>query len=49
VFSTACNSASVTSVVSKWWPFIVIFNWGNKKVGQVMDDNQVVFGQKMEV
>jgi hypothetical protein len=28
VFSIACNSALITSVVSKQWPFSFIFNWG---------------------
>jgi hypothetical protein len=32
VFSTAWNSASITSIVSKWRPLSFIFNQGNKKV-----------------
>jgi hypothetical protein len=31
VFSTACYSASITSVVSKWRAFSFIFNQGNRK------------------
>jgi hypothetical protein len=31
VFSTACDSASITSVVSKWRPFSFIFNRGNRE------------------
>jgi hypothetical protein len=27
VFNTACGSASITSAVSKWRPFIFIFSW----------------------
>jgi hypothetical protein len=54
VFSTACNSASITSVVSKRRPFSFIFNQGNRKVargqvrrvGWVRDDTHVIFGQK---
>jgi hypothetical protein len=46
VFSTACQSASTTSVVSKWLPFTFTFNWGNRKVGWMEDDSHVVFGQK---
>jgi hypothetical protein len=46
VFSTACISASVTSVVSKWRPFSFVFNQGNRKVGRVVDDSDVGFGKK---
>jgi hypothetical protein len=37
VFSIACNSASITSIVLKWQPFSFTFNRGNRKVagGQV--------------
>jgi hypothetical protein len=35
VFSTACDSATITSFVSKWWFFSFIFNQGNRKVGLV--------------
>jgi hypothetical protein len=31
VFSTACDSASITSTVSKWRPFSFIFNRGNRE------------------
>jgi hypothetical protein len=31
MFSTACDSASITSIVLKWWPFSFIFNWGNRE------------------
>jgi hypothetical protein len=31
VFSTACNYVSITSVVSKWWPFSFIFNQFNRE------------------
>jgi hypothetical protein len=30
-FRTACDSASIASVVSKWRPFSFIFNWGNRE------------------
>jgi hypothetical protein len=51
VFSTACDSASNTSVVSKWRPF----NQGNREKSQGPgqarrvggDDNRVVFYQKI--
>jgi hypothetical protein len=46
VFSNACDSASITSVMSKWRPFSFIFSQGNRKVGQVGDDSHVVLGQK---
>jgi hypothetical protein len=46
VFSTACNPASITAIVSKWRPFSFIFNRRNRKVGWVGDDSHVVFGQK---
>jgi hypothetical protein len=35
VFSNACNSASITSVTSKWRPFSFIFYRGNTNVGWV--------------
>jgi hypothetical protein len=31
VFSTACDSASIISVVSKWRPFSFVFNRGNRE------------------
>jgi hypothetical protein len=31
LFSTACDSASITSIVSKWRPFSFIFNQGNRE------------------
>jgi hypothetical protein len=31
LFSTACDSASITSVVSKWQSFSFIFNQGNRE------------------
>jgi hypothetical protein len=31
VFSTTCNSASVTSIVSEWRPFSFIFNQENRE------------------
>jgi hypothetical protein len=47
VFSIACNSASITSTVSKWCLFSFIFNRGKrKKVGWVGDGSHVVFGKK---
>jgi hypothetical protein len=33
MLSTVCDSASITSVVSKWRPFSFIFNWGKSTVG----------------
>jgi hypothetical protein len=49
VFSTAFDSASITSVVSKWWAF----NWWNRKITGVqirrvgwVGDNSHIFGQK---
>jgi hypothetical protein len=33
VLGTACDSASLTSIVSKWQPFSFIFNQANIKVG----------------
>jgi hypothetical protein len=47
VFSTACDSASITSVVSKWRPFSYIFSWGNRKAGWVGEDNHVDIGKKI--
>jgi hypothetical protein len=46
VFSTTCNPASITAITSKWQPFSLIFSQGNRKVGWVVDDSHVVFGQK---
>jgi hypothetical protein len=46
MFSTACDSASITLVVSKWWPFSSGSNRRNRKVGWEGDDSYVVFGQK---
>jgi hypothetical protein len=43
--STACDSASITSVVSKWQPFSFIFNREDRKGGWVGDDSHV-FSQK---
>jgi hypothetical protein len=51
VFSTVCDSASITSIVKKWHILSFIFYWGNNKVagGQVRrvrwvgDDSHVVF------
>jgi hypothetical protein len=40
VFSTACFSASIPSIVSKWWPF------SSEKNRVSGDDSNVVFGQK---
>jgi hypothetical protein len=34
VFSTACDSAAITSIVSKRWPFSFIFNRGNREKSQ---------------
>jgi hypothetical protein len=42
MFSNACGSASITSVMSKWWPSSFSFNQGNRKVGKVGDDVDVV-------
>jgi hypothetical protein len=46
VFSTASVSASITSVVSKWWLFSFILNRGNRKVEWVGNDSHVSYGQK---
>jgi hypothetical protein len=46
VFSTACDSASTTSIVSKWWLLSFIFNRGKRKVAWVEDGSHVVFGKK---
>jgi hypothetical protein len=45
VFSTACDSASIITVVSKWRPFSFIFNRGNRKVRRLGDNSHVVFGK----
>jgi ABC-type Co2+ transport system permease subunit len=34
MFSTACDSASVTSLVSKWWPLSFVFNRENREKWQ---------------
>jgi hypothetical protein len=34
VFSTACESALITSIASKWRPFSFIFNQGNREKSQ---------------
>jgi hypothetical protein len=56
VFSTACNSASMTTTVSKWQPFSFIFNRENREKfagvqvrqeGWVRDDSHIVFGKKI--
>jgi hypothetical protein len=41
VFSIACDSASVTSLVSKWRPFSLIFSWGSGD--WVGEDSHVLF------
>jgi hypothetical protein len=46
VFSTACDSALITSTVSKWWPFNFIFNREKQKRRVGGDESYVVFGQK---
>jgi hypothetical protein len=46
VFNTAYNSASITSIVSKWQPFRFIFCWGSRKQQWVGNDSHVVLGQK---
>jgi hypothetical protein len=45
-FSTACCSAFITSVVSKWRPFSFICIRGNRKVRLVEDDSRAVFCKK---
>jgi hypothetical protein len=45
VFSTSCDSALTTSIVSKWQVFSFIFSRGNRKVGWVGDEIHV-FGKK---
>jgi hypothetical protein len=49
LFSTAFDSASVTSFVSKWLPFSFILNRGNRKMSrgpsQAGDGSHVVFGK----
>jgi hypothetical protein len=42
---TACSSVSITSVVPKWRTFTFIFSCGNRKVGLVVDDGQIDFGE----
>jgi hypothetical protein len=46
VFSTACDSAPITSIASKWWPFRFIFNQWNRRVGWVGDNIHVIFWSK---
>jgi hypothetical protein len=46
VFSTACDSASTISIVSKWRPFSFISNRENRKIGCVGDSSHVVLGKK---
>jgi hypothetical protein len=48
VFSTACDSASITSIMSTRRLFSFMLNQGNK-VGWVRDDNHVIFGNKFAV
>jgi hypothetical protein len=43
VFSTACDSASITSLVSKWRHFSFIFNWETEKSAVFGDESHVVF------
>jgi hypothetical protein len=45
VFSTTCNSASITSIVSKW-RLSVLSSIGETEVGWIEDDSHVVFGTK---
>jgi hypothetical protein len=45
VFSTTCHSASITSVLSKWRPFIVIFN-GEPENSKVDEFDSDVPGKK---
>jgi hypothetical protein len=33
VFSIACDSASITTTVSKWMPFTFILNWETERYG----------------
>jgi hypothetical protein len=48
VFSIACDSASITSIVSNWRPFSFIFNRRNRgKKWWVGDDSHVAFGQEL--
>jgi hypothetical protein len=49
VFSTACDSASITSIVTKWRPFSFSFLQSGKQrsVGWVIDDSDVAFGTKL--
>jgi hypothetical protein len=48
LFSTACDSASITSIVSKWRPFSFIFSRGKQRnVGWVGDHSHVVFSKKI--
>jgi hypothetical protein len=41
-----CDSASITSVVSKWGPFSFIFSRGKRKSRMGWDDSNVVFGKE---
>jgi hypothetical protein len=40
LFSTACDSASIPQILSKWRPFSFTFNRANSKEGLV-EDSQV--------
>jgi hypothetical protein len=49
-FSTACDYAFITSILSKWRPFSFIFNRGNiEKKGGLGGDSHVVFGKNSPV
>jgi hypothetical protein len=48
LFSTACDSASITSIVSNWRPFNFIFNREQRIEGWAGDDSHVL-GQKFTV
>jgi hypothetical protein len=47
MFSTACHSATITTIVLKWWVFSYIFDRRERerKVGWVEDDSQTVLGK----
>jgi hypothetical protein len=54
VFSTACSSASITSIVSKWQPLFYlqsrkqrnVIGGQARSVGWLGDDNHVVYGKE---
>jgi hypothetical protein len=46
VFSTACDSASITSTVSKWQPFNFIVNRGSREKQGGWSDSHVLFGKE---